>query len=750
MNRKSVFPFTEETSGNYSSQMLFDAGARDAEIETLEAMVDHFSSSRACSGTSTKRFGVSVVIATYKGAKRIGHCLRSLEEQDLDTKLFEIILVMNGADDGTRQIVRSFRDDNPHLLVRLVYLPQASAGAARNLGIATARFSYLTMVDDDDYVGTKFLSALLSKASPQRVVIAPIINIDATGREDPNSSQNAKIQFHAGHDFKLASAPSIVGFNACKLFPTEALLETRYLENLASGEDVCFMAAATLRRDFDASVGTLDREGAYFRVLRDDSVSRQLEDFHFAVEQRLAVIRELEYLRTWDNEHGDALVIALSKAQAEFIKRYMKMHPGQQASVTAAIDASGIKDFPWTLINEGTAQHLAISYCFPPYADTSAVVAAKAIVDRGNIVDVIHSDMGNVRTVDSNLKTIAGRFIAHSIEVDSPPSFAGWKEIMEFVSKGIAVAERLNASNGGYRTMYSRVQWPGSHFLAALFKIRHPATVWTAEFSDPLSHDASGHFRPGEIIRDQMFDFFSRSVAGKGYALPKSRSLFVWCEFLAYVLADELIFTNENQLQFMLTKIPDAKLRKWVLQKAIVRPHPTPPAESYTLVRSDYPLVLSRFNIAYFGNFYDNRALHEVFTALINAPVDVRSDTRLHIFTNETDKLARTVDSLGLTEIVVIESYRPYFEFLSLTKRFDVLLVNDVMRTEHLEINPFLPSKYSDYLGSGRPIWGLLDDESPLSKQPLAYKSPVGDAVSALAIIRRMHADWLSSRGKDV
>ncbi|MGO4230366.1 glycosyltransferase [Arthrobacter sp. YAF34] len=727
----------------YGLRMLTDVDARATEIAALSAEAAQISRHTSEPGSPSKAYGVTVVIPTFHGADRIGRCLHSLAAQTLDSKLFEVVIVINGRDDGTRDIARSFRKDHPRHRLRILSQSDASAGAARNLGIAVAQFSYLTMVDDDDYVGPEFLAAMLAAASPQRVSIAPIINVAADGREDPGNSLNAQIRAWAGTDFKLASAPGIVGFNACKLFPTDVLQATPYDEDMASGEDICFMAAAALARDFDARVGTLEREGAYFRVLRDDSISRRSPDFDFAVDQRLGVIQRLESQRRWDGSAGDALLVSLGKSQAGFIKRYLTEHAGQRDRVIEAVQAAGLNDFPWSVINEGTARDLAVSYCFAPYADTSAVVAAKVIVDRGNMVDVIHNDMGKVRKMDSNLTTIAARFIDRAIEIDSPPSFASWKEIADFVAKGIAVADRLDARKGGYRTLYSRVQWPGSHFLAALFKLRHPAVVWSAEFSDPISRDAAGRLRSGDIIRGQMFDVFRRGVAGRGYALPKKGNVFVWCEFLAYVLADELIFTNEHQLEYMLEQIPDAKLRREVVRKGVVRAHPTSPAHSYSVIRSDYVLSPSVLNIGYFGNFYENRSLHEVLTALINSPADVRRQTRLHVFTTDPDSLQKTVLNLGLAGTVIAQEYRPYLEFLNLTTQFDVLLVNDVERTGDLAINPFLPSKYSDYLGSGRPIWGLLDEGSALSGKTLAYRSTAGDAVSALAALRQIHGDWL-------
>lgn len=751
MNPENATPAPETAVVlDYGSRMLTDADARAAEITMLRAAATQLSDRTSGPESSPKPFGVTVVIPTFRGADRIVRCLHSLAEQDLDPKLFEVILVINGGDDGTKGIASSFRDDHPSHELRLMYQPNPGAGAARNLGIAAARFSYLTMVDDDDYVGPEFLSALLAAASPQCVSIAPIIDVAADGREYPDNSLNTQIQARAGMDFKLVSAPGIIGFNACKLFPTEVLQAGRYAEDLASGEDICFMAAAALQRDFDARVSTGGRAGAYFRVLREDSISRRALDFDFAVNQRLSVISCLESQRIWDDSPRDSLLIALSKSQAGFVKRYINDFPERRSRVIEAVETSGIKDFPWAIVNDGTARDLAVSYCFAPYADTSAAVAAKAIVDRGNIVDVIYNDMSMVRQIDFNLSTIAARYIDQRIEIDAVPSFAGWKEITDFVSKGIAVADRLDERKGGYRTLYSRVQWSGSHFLAALFKLRHSKVIWSAEFSDPLSHDAAGRPRNGEIVRDQMFEVFRRAVAGRGYALPRERSLFVWCEFLTYVLADELIFTNDHQLNYMLKKIPDPKLRREVVRKAVVRAHPTPPLRSYSLIKSDYNLSPTVLNIGYFGNFYENRSLHEVLTALVNSPADVRRQTRLHVFTTNPESLSLKIKSLGLTDSVVAQGYRPYLEFLNLTTRFDALLVNDVERTGDLGINPFLPSKYSDYLGSGRPIWGLLDEGSALSGKTLAYRSTAGNAVSALAALRRIHADWQPRNRVDV
>lgn len=728
---------------DYGSTMLLDSNAREAEIVALQESLKDSAPAAARPATDLAH-GVSVVIPSFRGRDRIAASLQSLIEQTLDPDSFEIVLVINGEDDGTYALAASIRDTNPAHHLRILYQAVPSAGAARNLGITAARFQYLTFVDDDDYVGPAFLSELLDAAGPDCVSIAPIINVSSLGEEDPLNALNAQISARGKKKFSFNAVSSILGFNACKLIPTSAAKKIAYSETLRSGEDICFMARLAVDNTFEAIVASSEASAAYFRVLRDESISRQPLDFDFAVRQRLEVIQELESMRSWDSDANDPLLTGLMRSQANFIRRYLDANPADRQQVVQTIESFNLKDFPWSRINQGTARDLVVSYCFAPYADTSAVIASKAIVERGRVVDVIYNDMSSVRKKDANLETIAGRLIDTATEIHSPPSFSRWSQICEFVSKGITVADRRDALIGGYETLYSRVLWPGSHFLAALFKIRHSGVKWTAEFSDPLSTDANGMPRSGDLVRDDMFDVFNRAVTAKGFAPLETDSLFTWCEYLTYILADELVFTNENQLAYMRNHVSDKRLRRMIEGKSVVRVHPTPPARSYEVLPSRYSLSGSVVNVGYFGAFYDNRGLHEVLTALSNVSPDVRRKLRLHVFTNKADDVARQVQEFGLTGVVKAQGYRPYLEFLNLASQFDVLLVNDVERSGEMLINPFLPSKYSDYLGTGRPVWGLVDEGSALSSKPLAYKSEVGNSVQAVSVLEEILKDWLN------
>ncbi|MHA7245757.1 glycosyltransferase family A protein [Arthrobacter tecti] len=727
----------------FGSNMLSDDELRLGEIEALRTDIFR-SETREALGSlrGCEQHGISVIVAAYRSRLKISRCMESLLHQDLNAEFYEIIVVLNGPDDGTLHLIDSIRGLNSGHSIRIVQQVESGAGAARNAGLSVARFSYVTFVDDDDWVGTSFLSSLLACARPDTVAIAPIINVSSEGEEDAESSLNLQISSRYGERFKFAEAPGLLGFNACKLIPTAIARAHRYAEHLRSGEDVCYMARVASAHMLNAVVGTLSAGGSYYRVLTQGSISRRKHDFDFAVLQRLEVIAELEKYRSWKNTEADTSIASLIRSQANFVRNYLSDSPEDRSMVVKAIDEAGVRDFPWRIVNAGMARDLVVSYCFAPYSDTSAVVASKAVVERGKVVDVIYNRMDDARKRDSNLELIANKYIASATEIESQASFAGWSRISDFVRRGIAVAERKNAQAGGYESVYSRVLWAGSHYLAALYKLRHPAVNWVAEFSDPLSTDAEGSRRPGDLGRDALFEVYQQAVISAGYKILSTNSLFSWCEYLTYIFADEIIFTNTSQLDYMVSQIEDLGLRQKVGEKARVRPHPVPPAWSYDAIQSSYPLSQEYFNIGYFGAFYNNRGLTDVLEGLVGLPVNLRKSVRLHVFTNRPEEFRAEILETGLVGVVVANSYVPYLEFLNLTKRFNLLAVNDVMRSSRMATNPFLPSKYSDYLGSGTEIWGIVDEGSPLDRAELSYRSAVGDASEASSTMMKALADW--------
>jgi len=97
---------------------------------------------------------ISVVIATRDRQDLLRRALGALVAQTLDRDAFEIIVIDDGSEDTTRQVVESFA----HLLV-ILYARQEPSGiaSARNHGLSFSRGEVVIFLDDDDVADTSLL-----------------------------------------------------------------------------------------------------------------------------------------------------------------------------------------------------------------------------------------------------------------------------------------------------------------------------------------------------------------------------------------------------------------------------------------------------------------------------------------------------------------------------------------------------------------------------------------------------------------
>lgn len=388
-------------------------------------------------------------------------------------------------------------------------------------------------------------------------------------------------------------------------------------------------------------------------------------------------------------------------------------------------------------VERSRARDLVVSYCFPPYSDTAAVVAGKRVREAGVPVDVVYNAMDSVRSVDPDLVTLCGDLVRRFAAIPSPTAFSSWASISAFTRLGLDQVLAWEDEQGEYESMYSRAQFAASHVLAAAYKLRRPQVRWTAEFSDPLSHDVVGEVRRARVGQDALSVQLRRDLAAMGHELPGD-NVFEWAEVLPFVLADEILFTNPNQREVMLRLAHDPQLAELVEAKSVISPHPTLPSRYYDQVRSDYPLDPARRHIGYFGNFYANRSMDTVVEAMHALPEEIRSRLTVHVFTGKSTEMARQQRVVSLGEAIAIRPYVGFLEFLNLCTRMDCLLVNDAVTPPGVGVNPFLPSKISDYKGSGTPVWGIVEPGSRLDLEPLTYRTPVDHVTAAVQVLAQV------------
>jgi len=86
----------------------------------------------------------STVTPVYNRANLIRPTLDSILKQSFED--FEVILVDDGSDDHTVDVIRGYDDDR----IRLIEQENAGPGAARNTGVEAARGEYVAFLDSDD------------------------------------------------------------------------------------------------------------------------------------------------------------------------------------------------------------------------------------------------------------------------------------------------------------------------------------------------------------------------------------------------------------------------------------------------------------------------------------------------------------------------------------------------------------------------------------------------------------------------
>lgn len=101
---------------------------------------------------------ISVIIPAYNAAGYVRGAIGSVLAQTAQN--FEIIIVDDGSQDGTRKVIEPFLDDS-----RIRYFFQKNRGlpGARNSGAKISRGDYLAFLDSDDFFAPNALESMLRR-----------------------------------------------------------------------------------------------------------------------------------------------------------------------------------------------------------------------------------------------------------------------------------------------------------------------------------------------------------------------------------------------------------------------------------------------------------------------------------------------------------------------------------------------------------------------------------------------------------
>jgi GT2 family glycosyltransferase len=116
---------------------------------------------------------ISVVVATYNRAEMLARLLQALTRQTIPVSDFEVVVVIDGATDGSPAVCEGMRTRLPHLQVIPLDRRQGQTRAL-NRGVASARGAQLAFTDDDCVPEPEWLERL-SRALGDHELVAGAI-----------------------------------------------------------------------------------------------------------------------------------------------------------------------------------------------------------------------------------------------------------------------------------------------------------------------------------------------------------------------------------------------------------------------------------------------------------------------------------------------------------------------------------------------------------------------------------------------
>ena len=231
----------------------------------------------------------AVIIPTYQTGSYMLELLKLLKKQDESS--FDIIIVLNGPQEPYQTQIKQWISDLDMNNVTLFYSTVKGVSAARNLALDNCSSDYVVFIDDDDLVNTEYLSELMKKADPKRIIAANFTSFvvkedkfrfspDYCGREFRNC-RNDDIILPPGQ------CPSVFSSSCGKLIPTAMIGKIRFKCNLFCGEDSFFMFQLLCNGVSQVAYAPV---AEYRRRIRTNSASRKKYSIAVILKNRLQLL----------------------------------------------------------------------------------------------------------------------------------------------------------------------------------------------------------------------------------------------------------------------------------------------------------------------------------------------------------------------------------------------------------------------------------------------------------------------------
>ena len=256
---------------------------------------------------------------------------------------------------------------------------------------------------------------------------------------------------------------------------------------------------------------------------------------------------------------------------------------------------------------------------------------------------------------------------------------------------------------GDYKYLFTSIVPGISHIAGKKIKEKHPEVIWYASFSDPFKNSPYKNVD----LSDRSFIYkFMYNVGAYCFYNDKY-------EEAAIMNADKLLFICEEQRDFTLSQYLNSEKLK---EKSIIMPLTYIPGwKMYDEIINTKKVKNKIKQAVHLGRLYGLRKIDtfiEALRQLKEEDRDLENKIVFHQYSEIQDEDVKKIKEFGLDKLFILHDKVSYKESIEIMKNADILVLFDTLMPDK-PVQPYLPSKITEYLMLKKPILGICGENSP-------------------------------------
>ncbi|WP_252215189.1 glycosyltransferase [Clostridium sp. VAP41] len=320
-------------------------------------------------------FKVSIITPVYNVEECIEKSIKSVINQTC--KEFEFLLIDDGSKDRSIEIAKSLLE-NSDINFKIITQENAGVSCARNRGINIASGEYITFLDSDDYIDSRFVELMYDKAKKTEcdVVFCDYSEVDNNGNVLVKNRTNYLNDFISGKEAALLQLKDEITIGMRSAIYKNSVIQNNNLlfdTNRKYGEDMVFVVKALLYSNKVISVNEilafyviwgnsvtqnvslkhLDCYYSYIDLLnyvKKDSNLKEIENFLSEFKIQYSISHVFSILGKDPNFHKDLFKFLSQEDVKLYLKNY-KIQKFDKNNIRYLIQCSGMRFCPKLLIN---------------------------------------------------------------------------------------------------------------------------------------------------------------------------------------------------------------------------------------------------------------------------------------------------------------------------------------------------------------------------------------------------------------